>query len=230
MRGLSTERNIQVGFTSTFLKPSVGRVHLRLAASTRYRAWVNGKFVGHGPSRGPHGFYRVDIWDIGALLKPGENIVAIEVAGYNCNSFYTLDQPSFLHAEVANGTRVLASTGGPGMPFAARRLEERVRKVPRYSFQRPFMEIWNLAPEWDAWRTSPKGTSEPLENLAERRLLGHGAPLPKWEVRRPKRLLSEGKVVPVAQPARPWKDPSLTAKGPQLQGFREAELTTVPPL
>lgn len=230
LRGLSTERNIQVGFTTTFAKPSTGRVHLRLAASTRYRAWVNGKFIGHGPSRGPHGHYRVDIWDLTPHLKPGGNTVAIEVAGYNCNSFYTLDQHSFLHAEVSVGAKVLASTGGPGKSFTAKRIAERVRMVPRYSFQRPFMEVWNLAPEWDAWRTAPQSESEALENLAERRLLGHGAPLPKWEIRRPKRLLSEGKVVPVAKPARPWKDRSLTAIGAQLQGFPESELETVPPL
>jgi alpha-L-rhamnosidase len=229
-KGLSTERNIQVGFTTVFARPAAGKVLLRLAASSRYRAWVNGVFVGHGPARGPHGHFRVDVWDITSRLKPGPNTVAIEVAGYNCNSFYVLDQPSFLHAEVSAGPKVIASTGGPGKPFTARLIRERVRKVPRYSFQRPFMEVWKLGPEWTQWRTNLPAEPEPLDNLAERRLLPHGAPLPKWEVRKPLRLLSEGNVVPIPMPARPWKDRSLVAIGPQLQGFPEAELETVPPL
>lgn len=227
---LSTERNIQVGFTATFAKPPAGRVALRLAASSRYRAWVNGAFVGHGPARGPHGHYRVDQWDITANCRPGRNTVSIEVAGYNCNSFYTLDQPSFLQAEVVGGKRVLASTNGPGNPFSAIRIHERVRKVPRYSFQRPFMEVWRLGPDWDQWRARPAASPMALEELPPRRLLDHNTPLPRFDLRFPMRLLSEGKVVPIPLPQSPWKDRSLVAIGPQLQGFPESELETVPPL
>ena len=79
----------------------------------------------HGPARGPHGFFRVDEWDLTDRLQPGENVVAFEVAGYNVNSYSLLDQPSFLQAEVVAGGKVLASTDGKGAAFTATILKER---------------------------------------------------------------------------------------------------------
>ena len=128
------------------------KVVLRVAAATIYRAWLNGHFLGCGPARGPHGYFRVDQWDLGGKLQPGKNVIALEVAGYNANSYYLLDQPSFLQAEVVAGDRVLASTAGEGEKFAAQVLDYRVQKVQRYSFQRPFTEVYRLKPEWDRWR------------------------------------------------------------------------------
>jgi len=96
---------------------------------------VNGAFAGHG-------LYRVDELPLETLLKPGKNELLIEVAGYNSNSYYLLDQPSFLQAEIVSGDRVLAATGGEGfVEFIDR---SRVQKVQRYSFQRTFSEVWRL--------------------------------------------------------------------------------------
>ena len=83
------------------------------------------------------------------------NVVAFEVAGYNINSFYLLDQPSFLQAEVVAGDEVLAATGEDGKPFEAGVLGERVQKVQRYSFQRTFSEVYRLAPGSNRWRSDP---------------------------------------------------------------------------
>ncbi|MBP1636540.1 MAG: hypothetical protein H6Q10_3114, partial [Acidobacteria bacterium] len=110
-KGRTTEMNLLVGFRAEVRPPAQGNVVLRVAASTIYRARVNGAFAGHGPARAAHGFYRVDEWDITPALRPGANVVSLEVAGYNANSYYLLDQPSFLQAEVAAGERVLAATG-----------------------------------------------------------------------------------------------------------------------
>ena len=108
------EMNLLVGFRAVVETPAHEKAVLRVAAATIYRAWVNGEFLGCGPARGPHGYFRVDQWDLSGKLKPGKNLVAIEVAGYNANSYYLLDQPSFLQAEVVAGDRVLASTAGEG--------------------------------------------------------------------------------------------------------------------
>ena len=64
--------------------------------------------------------------------------IELGFAGYNVNSFYVLNQPSFLQAEVTTGSSVLASTGGTGNAFEATILSERLQKVQRYSFQRSF--------------------------------------------------------------------------------------------
>jgi len=113
LEGRETEKNLFVGFRAVFDAPeSSERVVLRVTASTLYRAFINGTFCGYGPARGPHRYYRVDEWVLSERLHPGRNLIAIEVGGYNVNSYYLLDQPSFLQAEVAIGGNVLASTAG----------------------------------------------------------------------------------------------------------------------
>ena len=137
--GRASEMNVTVGFRAVLDVKQGDSAALRIAASTLYRAFVNGKFIGHGPARGPHGHYRVDQWDLTGALASGANIVAIEVAGYNSNSYYLLDQPSFLQAEVTVGETLVAATGHPDKPFQAAILPERLQKVQRYSFQRPLL-------------------------------------------------------------------------------------------
>src|SRR5689334_9592502 len=73
--GREKEKNLFVGFRVVFQAPAAGApVMLRMAGSSLYRVTLNGGFVGHGPARGPHGFYRMDEWDLGKLVRPGENL------------------------------------------------------------------------------------------------------------------------------------------------------------
>src|ERR1019366_6581060 len=154
-KGREKEKNLFVGFRAAFKAPAQEKVLLRATGATIYCVFLNGHFLAHGPARGPHGFFRVDEWDLTAKLQPGVNLVAFEGAGYNVNSYSLLDQPSFLQAEVVAGGKVLASTDGSGAPFTATILKERVQKVQRYSFQRPFSEVYRLAPGCDHWRSDP---------------------------------------------------------------------------
>ena len=97
-QGRETEMNLLVGFRATFegnasvaAAPRGGRsekVILRVTGANLYRAFLNGRFVGHGPARGPHGYHRVDEWDLTPLLGQGPQVLAIEVAGYNVNNAY----------------------------------------------------------------------------------------------------------------------------------------------
>ena len=194
--------------------------------------FLNGQFLGHGPARGPHGFFRVDEWDVTAKLQPGINVVAFEVAGYNANSYSLLDQPSFLQAEVLAGGKVLASTGGSGAAFTASILKERVQKVQRYSFQRPFSEVYRLAPGYDRWRTEttavssePKLAVQPVKALLPRRVA-----YPDYVVRQPSWRIAQGQFKTGVKVEHPWKDRSLTGIGPKLAGYPENELETIPSL
>lgn len=226
--GRETERNLTTGFraiiTTTVAEPAV----LRLTGSTLYRLFLNGTFVGHGPARAGHGFYRVDEWPL--ALKAGANVVAIEVAGYNANSFYLLDQPSFLQAEVVAGGKVLAATGGAG--FEAAILTERVEKAQRYSFQRPFAEIWRLTPGFDNWRSDPAGAfvKTSCAVTGEKALLPRRVPYPTFAMRSPTAHVAAGTVQKGAPPKKPWKDRSLTNIGDKLGGYPQAELAEIPTL
>ena len=218
--GKELERNLLVEFRSVFEKPDAAAVTLRLAGASLYRVFVNGQFTAHGPARAGHGFYRVDEWEIANRLRPGRNELVIEVAGYNANSFYLLDQPSFLQAEVVAGGQVIAATGTDR--FTAHLRHDRVQKVQRYSFQRPFTEVWTLP--------GPTATPVRCAATAAKPLAPRRVPYPTFDLRQPVAHVAEGEVVKGDAPARPWKDRSLTAIGPKLVGFPESELSTIPSL
>ncbi|MBR5977852.1 MAG: hypothetical protein IK033_02515, partial [Verrucomicrobia bacterium] len=120
--GMEKTKNITIGYRALVKRPFGGKATLRMTGHTLYRIFLNGEFIGHGPARGPHDFYRVDEWDLSGKMKKGENLLAIEVAGYNVNSFYLIDRPSFLQAELVSKDKVLASTGGKGVQFEAVRV------------------------------------------------------------------------------------------------------------
>ncbi len=230
--GRDTEKNLFVGFRAGFEAPAHARVWLRATGSSLYRVWLNGEFLAHGPARAAHGFYRVDELDITSRLKPGVNLVAFEVAGYNVNSFYLLDQPAFLQAEVVADGRVLAGTGGGDRAFEATILRERVQKVQRYSFQRPFIEVYRLAPGFDAWRRDAAARMEPARCAVQpvKALLPRRVAPPDYVLRQPSWRVSGGELKTGVPVAKPWKDRSLTAIGPKLGGYLEKELETVPSL
>lgn len=222
--------NLLVGFRAVIDVPETKMGELRIAASTVYRAWLNGELIGHGPARGPHGYYRVDQRDLSERLRPGKNLIAIETAGYNSNSYYLLDQPSFLQAEVVSGDRVLASTAGDGTPIQAALLDYRVQKVQRYSFQRPFIEVYRLDPDSDRWLRDASAAMNLVEisPQPEKKLLARGVLYPELTIHPPVRLVGRGRFEKIPPPQKLWKDRSLVHVGPGLKGFPEEQLAVIP--
>ncbi|HQH69858.1 MAG TPA: hypothetical protein PK166_15780 [Candidatus Hydrogenedentes bacterium] len=203
--GRETEMNLFVGFRAVFEHPGDGPVTVRLTGASNYRVFVNGQFLCHGPARAAHGFFRIDEYDAAALLRPGTNVVAIEAAGYNVNSYYIIDQPAFLQAEIVNGDAVIAATG-TGSPFEAAILEQRIQKVERFSYQRPFIEAYRLAPASYAWRTDPGAALTPcsLGVTAEKALIARHIPCPAFKVRPALRVTVQGELVPGQEPEKLW--------------------------
>src|SRR5579863_21236 len=193
-RGRDTEMNLFVGFRAVFETPREGKAKLRVAGATLYRIYLNGEFFAWGPARGPHDCFRVDSWDITLLLSEGRNLLCIEVAGYNVNSYYVLNQPSFLRAEVTSNSSVLASTGGAGNQFKVTILSERVQKVQRYSFQRAFSEVYRLDARLADWRKNPDASRPLVEcsSSAPRKFIGRRVPHPTYEMRQPEQVCSSG--------------------------------------
>jgi len=225
------EKNLFVGFRAVFECSQPQDCVLRITASSLYRVYLNGDFIGHGPARGPHGFYRVDQWPLRSHASH-ENTLAIEVAGYNVNSFYLLDQPSFLQAEVVANGKVLASTAGEGADFEATVLKHRLQKVQRYSFQRPFIEYYRLNEGDDRWWTQrpAQEVRATCSELGPKKLLVRRITYPGFEKRQPLRIVSQGKLQQGVLVERPWKNRSLVNIGPQLKGYPENALEVVPSL
>lgn len=223
-----TEMNLFVGFRAVFEHPGEGPVIVRLAGASNYRVFVNGKFLCHGPARAAHGFFRIDEYDAAPLLRPGENVVAIEAAGYNVNSYYIIDQPAFLQAELVKGDTILAATGTE-MPFEATILEQRLQKVERFSFQRPFIEAYRLEPTSYAWRTEPDAaiTVCPLAIVSDKKLIARHIPYPAFETRPAQRVVAEGGLLPGQEVEKPW--PGHAGRvGPEFKGYPTEALEVHP--
>lgn len=227
--GRETEKNLFVGFRAVFDCSKQKDPVLRITASSLYRVYLNGHFIGHGPASGPHGFCRVDEWPLGNCASK-RNVLAIEVAGYNVNSFYLLDEPAFLQAEVISDARILASTAGKGANFDASVLKHRLQKVQRYSFQRPFIEYYRLNENDGHWWDKPlvESTKASCSTLPLRKLLIRRVAYPDFLKRQPLMIVSQGKLQRDVPMARLWKDRSLVNIGPQLKGYPESELQVIP--
>ncbi|KAA6301013.1 MAG: hypothetical protein EZS26_002828 [Candidatus Ordinivivax streblomastigis] len=223
------EMNLNLGFRGVFTAKQSKEAKLRIAASTIYRVFVNGEFIGSGPARAAHGYFRVDEYDVNGRLKEGVNIVAVEVAGYNINTFYTIDQPSFLQAELETDGKIVLSTG-KNKDFEAFQIKERMQKVERYSFQRPFTEYYRMKEGYDQWRTSRKKPIDALKLsvMPDVRLLPRHVLMPLYPLLEPVLLYARGTVQKV-KPEKYHKDRSLTGIGPQLKGYKETELEVYPP-
>lgn len=196
---------------------------LRSTGASIMRIMINNKFVGYGPARGPHGWFRIDEWDLSKSLRKGSNFVTIEVAGYNSNSFYHLDQPSFLQAEIIDGSgKLVAVTNdskidGCALFQAIDYTGIRVQKVQRFSFQRPFIEVYNMS-KVDEFEPVP------LEKQPEVKYLPRRVPYPEFEVLEPVAWGKTAKVTKFDKLENPWRDRSLVNIGPQLKGFKIDEL------
>lgn len=134
--GRSRDMNVTCFFIVHF--PYSENVRLTITACSFYRAYLNGQVIAYGPARAAHSVFRVDVVALKNLQA--ENALVVEVAGYNCRSFYSLNEPSFLQAEIS-GKNLLKATG---FDFDCYVSPWRYRKVTRFSYQRAFSESYKF--------------------------------------------------------------------------------------
>lgn len=226
--GREKEMNLTLGFRGVFTAGNNSHILLRIAASTVYRVYLNGEFIGSGPARAGHGFFRVDQYDVTNRVKKGVNVLAVEVAGYNVNSYYTTDQPSFLQAEVSLNGKVILCTGDNDH-FESFEIKERLQKVERYSFQRPFTEYYRMKEGYDLWRKNSAHAIEKIQltQYPPVNLLPRYVNPPDYTVLRPVVLYAKG-TINLHQPAQYYRDRSLVNISEKFKGYPEKELEVIP--
>lgn len=224
LKGLEAEKTVTMGL---YTELSGEKCVLKVATSGFYRVFLNGEFVAHGPARCAHGFFRVD--EIEIALKNGENHIAIEVVNYYINSFASLMQEGFVQAELSVDGDIVAATGGEG--FKTFKFNERVRKLQRFSYQRPAAESYRLTPDVHNWRVGGESCSAvpfPVEAVEEKALLPRG--ISPFTVSRIgfENKMSDGEFIVGIKPEKYRKDRSLYGVGDcfksELGGWTEAEL------
>lgn len=139
-------KNILVSFQAV-INYNVGRVVINVTADACYRLEINDQICSHGPARCGKGTWRVDEIDVTSALKQGENKINISVLNYGVVSYEYVMQNPFLQAEVFCNDRTVIYTGVTG-GFVAKRNLSRERVTKRYSYQRPFLEVWHLPTYW----------------------------------------------------------------------------------
>ena len=192
--GCETEMNLFLGFFAEIPKKSHSL--LRIAGSSLYAIFVNGKFVFSGPARAAHGIYRVDELPLDAYLDRDHNILTIQLAAYNCNSFSFIDVPGFLCAEVENDTGVIswtdaAQTGGFGCVL----LDEKLQRVFRYSFQRNFTEAYRLDSRYMQFHSDPAHSGHEavtLEAVGPKHFIPRNLFYPLFEIEKPESRFGSG--------------------------------------
>ena len=161
-----------------------GETLLYITGCSSYLVFINGRFIAHGPARTAKGFYKVDCIPIENYLTDGENSLKIRASGYNMNSFSYIDQPSFICAEIVRGDTVLAATGDNG--FSAVLYKNRVQKVPRYSYQRTFSEVYRTGVnDCPAVEIAPAG---------EKKFISRDVPYCDYDIIYPQKAYQKGSV------------------------------------
>ena len=219
--GRSLEMNVTARFTAVIAggKDTL----LRMTGSTVYRLFVNGKIAAYGPARGPKFFHRVDELNLNPYLCDGDNILVFEVAGYNVNNYYTMDQPSFFQAEILCDNEIVAWTSPvDGMPCDV--VTERVQKVQKFSFQRPFVEAWRMGAAYAASFGKMTAGRTPLEQVEEKTYLPRRVPFPSLTKLPAQQLVGCGSVMYNEENAGKWRDRSLDDISPILKGYHKDEL------
>ena len=193
---------------SLCLSAKAGRdARLDITGHALYQVFVNGELFAEGPARAGHGFYRVDTLDLSPLCTRVENDITVIVAGYNVNSFYLIDEPSFICAELYDNEKITAYTGGDG--FTYKRYTDRVRKTQRYSFQRPFTEAYSLP----AKRQAVTVSETEKKNFIER-----GIPYPDYEKAPFASVISKG-TFEIKEPENYFNDRAISNISDRLKGF-----------
>lgn len=131
-----TEKNRTLAFVYDHCGEQ-SEVLLKICASNVFRLFLNGALFGYGPRRSAHGYSNRNEYRL--TLSRGDRIVA-EVAGYCVNSYYLVNELPFFACEISAEGRILADAG----QFRCFELDDRIRKVQRFSFQRPFAEAYRM--------------------------------------------------------------------------------------
>jgi len=224
-KGLQQEMNITCGFYANIGRPT-GDVLLRVATSGFYRVFINNRFLTYGPVRCAHGYYRVDEVPIAHLLTENQNHIAVEAVNYYIASYSSLKQAGFIQMEIVGDNGVLAATDVNPNGFKAFSLNQKIRKMQRYSFQRTFGESYRLKPDSDAWRLGEPSEVQPLEleQAEEKNLLPRELPLHSYPDAYPQAVIERGRVLVTEMPENPIRDRSLTDICETFEGYPMDEL------
>lgn len=139
----SGESNANFIFTRNFnLSGNLSKdIKLVVTADSRYRAFLNGVWIGDGPARGFPEEWFYDEYEISAFVHPGCNKLSILVTHFGTSNFqYILAQPGLLAGVSLNSDWIIATDES----WNVARDTKFLQNVPRTSCQLGFEEHIDL--------------------------------------------------------------------------------------
>ncbi|MBE7086668.1 MAG: hypothetical protein E7369_00025 [Clostridiales bacterium] len=206
----------QINFSTAFrlLLSDAKSFKIKLSASNCFKLIVDGKMVCFGPDRKAHGFF---------ALKEFEcfgSTVVVEVHDLGVDNFCYVNTGGFFGCELVtcDGERFSA------LDFECYIISDRVRKVPRYSYQRGFSEIYKLGCDRQEFY---RGGASPFERATVEEVK---PPVFEYSfLSDPKIELHTAKELPYCGGVRRdstlplWRTRVITTVGTEIQGYKEGE-------
>ena len=143
-------RNVFVLFRRSFEVKKDQKVVLKITASTRYRAFLNGHILGEGPIRGWPDHYFYDQYDLTASVQRGRNVllVLVQYLGEGTMQWIPVSPGLLATIELHHGSRT--EMIGTDQSWKVREATTYIRPTPRISIQQGFEE------QFDAGRDIPE--------------------------------------------------------------------------
>ena len=144
LAGKSKEANCCMRMTCCFsmeddsreAEASSAEVEFAIATAGIYRVYLNGSFLGHGPARAAHGYFRQDRITLPKELLSEKNTLAVEALNFYTDSYYVPKQEAFVQAECEKETGCLPAQKRTEASWR-RRQKSGCRRFPDTAFRDP---------------------------------------------------------------------------------------------
>jgi len=146
-------RNLFAYLRKSFDAPEeVSRAWAQVSADSRYKLYVNGRYVGRGPARCDPLWQYYDEYDIKALLRPGRNVIAALVHYYGERTgWYLPGRPGFIFecAIQHSGGGLTLLKSDTSWKFL--RAPMWTQDVPRVNGALGFVEVYDARRDVEGW-------------------------------------------------------------------------------
>ena len=150
---MAEKKNVGLAFSLDLGKETVGE--LTIGAADCYRLYIDCKLCLFGPQRAAHGYARL------SKLSFIGRFIVVEVHSHFIKSFCWIKQNPFFACEIKAENKLYTAKD-----FACALIEERVVKVPRYSYQRGFLESYRLREDPSSYcKGVPRKKIMPIEEV-----------------------------------------------------------------
>ena len=175
------ERNCYAQFRKTlWLSTSPKSATVLVTAQSKYKLFVNGRYVGRGPARAPEGVFYYDAHDVSQFLEQGANVIAFLVHYFGVDTYMGLAGKPGLNCKVEVELEDQKLEVITDETWLVRRAEEWSNKGARINEFLGFQEVYESGLRVDDWNSvncSEEGWRSPSIVNIEGRLLPRPIPL-----------------------------------------------------